>query len=386
MPHYLKLGKVPRFRHTTFYKEDGKSLYREELVSTIGFSGIYSNKYHIHMPTEASKITELPKQENVEWKDAPLQHTHFFTDKLEKGGDFLSGRVELMQNPHCKIYTAMPTENPDYFFRNAYAHEYIFVHHGSGMLTSDYGQFRFEPGDQLIIPKGIIYQMIFDNFENNKLFIVESSTPYEYPPHFTNDAGQFEEHAPISERDIKVPEFFDAFDKEGDFKLILKADNRFFEYTLPHHPYDVVGWDGYLYPFAINIKDYCPTVGKIHLPPPVHLLFQTQSFVVCNFVPRPFDFHPNAIPAPYYHHNVDSAEILYYVEGDFMSRSGVEEGSVTLHPVGIPHGPQPGKTEASVGTKSTEEYAVMVDTFAPIYPTTKTKAIMDKDYYKSWLT
>ncbi len=386
MPHYLKLGEVPRYRHTTFYKEDGKSLYREELVSTIGFSGIYSNKYHIHMPTEASEVVELAKQEDVRWDDAPLMHTHFFTDKLEKGGDFLSGRVELMHNAHCWIYTARPTENPDYFFRNAFAHEYIFVHHGTGMFTSDYGQFRFEPGDQILVPKGIIYQMIYDDFENNKLFIVESDTPYEYPPHYTNDAGQFEEHAPISERDIKVPEFFEAKDEEGDFKLILKANKRFFEYTLPHHPYDVVGWDGYFYPFAVNIKDYCPKVGKIHLPPPVHLLFQTQHFVLCNFVPRLFDFHPQAIPAPYYHHNVDSAEVLYYVEGDFMSRSGVEEGSVTLHPVGIPHGPQPGKTEASVGAKDTEEYAVMVDTYAPLYPTKKTEAILDKNYYKSWLT
>ncbi len=235
------------------------------------------------------------------------------------------------------------------------------------------------------MPKGTTYQMKFDSYDDNKLMIIESSTPFDIPRHFRNEYGQITEDAPYYERDFKVPQFTEPVDKQGDFELILKLRDRYFKYLLPNHPFDVVGWDGFLYPYTFNLKEYAPKVGKIHLPPPVHLMFTTKHFVVCNFVPRLFDFHPQSIPAPYYHSNVDSDEVLYYVYGDFMSRKGIEEGSITLHPMGIPHGPQPGKTEASIGIKETDEYAVMIDTFQPLRVTKNVKDTMVDDYSQSWL-
>lgn len=385
MPFYHKLGKIPPKRHTTFFKPDGESLYREELFSTLGFSGIHTNKYHIHMPTRVKEVKEIPTGEAAVWAEAPLLYYHFFTDKKKTGGDFVSARNVFLRNNHCIVSTAHPDQNPDIFYRNSFGHEYVFIHHGTGKLLSEYGQLPFEPGDQIIVPRGTTYQMFFDKLEGNKLMICESDTPFDVPKHYRNEYGQMLEGAPFCERDIKLPEHMDATDKEGEFRMILKAWNRAFEYILPHHPFDVVGWDGYNYPHALNIKDYCPIVGKIHLPPPVHLLFKTQHFVICNFVPRPFDFHPDSIPAPYFHSNIDSDEILYYVDGDFMSRKGVVEGSITLHPGGLPHGPQPGKTEASIGKKETSEWAVMIDTFEPLLPTINVKETLDPDYARSWL-
>lgn len=385
MPIYHKLGEMPRKKHTTFYKPDGKSLYREELISSLGFSGIYSNRYHINMPTKAFSVKEIEPEKNVDWPDAPLMHFHFKTDALNNGGDFLSARECFLQNSNVKIYTAKPDKNADFFYKNAHGHEYIFVHHGSGIFHSDYGKLPFVAGDQIIVPQSTIYQMEFDKPEGNKLLVVESDTAFEIPGHYKNEYGQFEEHAPYEERDFKLPSELHALDEKGKFRLIIKSNYRNFEYILPYHPFDVVGWDGYLYPFAFNIRDYNPKVGRIHLPPPIHLLYKTQSFVLCNFNPRPFDWHPQAVPAPYFHANIDSAEMLYYVEGDFMSRKGVGEGSITLHPNGIPHGPQPGKTEASIGAKFTEEYAIMLDTFGSLYPTLNVKETMDPEYYRSWI-
>jgi len=385
MAFYHKLGLIPTKKHITFYKKDGKSLFREELVSTKGFSGIYSTKYHINAPTKTLEIREMDRIQMDLWDVMPLQHIHFKTDMKKSEGDFFSSRNIFLQNPHCLISTAHPTKNSEYFYKNAYSHEYIFVHHGEGIFLSEYGKIKFEPGDQIVVPMGTIYQMNFNSFENNKLFIVESDTAFEIPKHYRNDYGQLTEDAPYCERDFKLPEYFEPYDNDGRFKLLIKTGVRIFEYILPHHPYDVVGWDGYLYPFAINIKDFAPKVGKLHLPPPVHLLFDTQHFVLCNFCPRLFDFHPEAIPVPYFHTNVESAEVLYYVEGDFMSRKGVGEGSVTLHPLGLPHGPQPGKIEESLGAKETFEYAVMIDTFAPLGATKNVKETMDEKYYLSWL-
>lgn len=385
MPFYHKLGHIPKVKHTTFYKKDGRSLYREELVSSKGFSGVYSTKYRLSMPTAVKSSRELPLHKEVDWPEAQILYYHFYTDRLEAGGDFISSRHAFLQNDGCVISTARPTEDTDAFFRNIYASEYIFIHHGKGKLTSDYGVVPFGEGDQLIIPRTVTYRLEFDDYSANKLLIVESSSAFEIPRHFRNDYGQFEEHAPYCERDFRLPEGVDPVDKKGDFRIILKAGRRYFEQIVPHHPYDVVGWDGYLYPYAFNIRNYHPKVGRIHLPPPIHLAFITQSFVLCNFVPRPFDFHPEAIGAPYVHSNIDSDEVLYYVEGDFMSRKGIEEGSITLHPSGMPHGPQPGRTEASVGVKDTNEYAVMIDTFAPLLPTINVRKTMDESYARSWL-
>ncbi|HMN24395.1 MAG TPA: homogentisate 1,2-dioxygenase [Ignavibacteriaceae bacterium] len=386
MPFYVKVGKVPPKRHITFYKEDKKSLYREELFSTKGFSGIYSNKYHLYMPTEVEKIDEVQiDSSGNDWKDAPLEYYHFITDIVKSRGNIITARNEFLKNEHCVISTAYLTEDTKYFYRNSQMHELLFIHHGKGVLLTEYGKIDFMEWDYLIIPKGTTYQIKFDEYKKNKLFIIESDTPFDIPKHFRNEYGQLTEEAPYYERDFRVPEFTKPIDKLGDFRLRLKVRDRMFEYKLPHHPFDVVGWDGFLYPYAFNIKEYAPKVGKIHLPPPIHLVFTTQHFVICNFVPRLYDFHPQAIPAPYYHSNVDSDEVLYYVHGDFMSRTGVQEGSITLHPMGIPHGPQPGKTEASIGKKQTDEYAIMIDTFTPLHVTRNVKETMVNDYSQSWL-
>ena len=385
MPFYHKLGKIPRLKHTTFFKEDGKSLYREELVSSKGFSGVYSHKYHLHMPTSLKSIKEISVMDDYAWPEAPLSYYHFYTDDCKASGDFIRSRRAFLYNNDCVMLTAKVTEDTEDYYRNAHSAEYLFVHRGRGRLLSDFGQIPFESGDQFIIPRATTYQVKFDDFEDNKLLIVESSTAYEIPNHFHNNYGQFEEHAPYCERDFKLPEYFEPSDERGDFRIIVKSGDRWFEQIAPHHPFGVVGWDGYLYPYGFNIKDYHPKVGRIHLPPPTHLAFNTQSFVICNFVPRPFDFHPDAIPAPYFHSNIDSDEVLYYVDGDFMSRKGVRNGSITLHPGGMPHGPQPGKTEESVGAKETNEWAVMVDTFAPLLPTRHVKDVLDPEYARSWL-
>lgn len=385
MPFYHKVGKIPRLKHCTFYKEDGKSLYREELVSSKGFSGIYSNKYHIHAPTAVLEVNRIDPVEDSNWPEAAHLYYHFDTDKKKDGGNYITARKVFLQNNNCTIGTARVTEDSSDFYRNAGATEYIFIHHGKGSLCSDYGRIDFVPGDQLIIPRAITYQMKFDNFEGNKLLIVESSDALEIPAHFRNPYGQLEEHAPYAERDFKLPEFMEPNGEKGQFRIIVKVGPDYFEHLVPYHPFGVVGWDGYFYPYAFNIKDYHPKVGRIHLPPPIHLAFTSPHFVLCNFVPRPFDFHPEAIPAPYFHSNVDSDEVLYYVEGEFMSRQSVKEGSITLHPGGMPHGPQPGRTEASIGATETKEYAVMIDTFAPLRPTLNVKATMYDDYAQSWL-
>lgn len=386
MPFYHKLGELPKVKHTRFLKPDGKSLYREELVSSKGFSGVYSNKYHIHMPTALLRSRELKLHKNVDWPEAEVLHCHFFTDDLKSKGNFITGRNIFLQNGDCTLGTCRVTEETDNFFRNAYHNEYIFVHHGSGTLRSEFGDLPFEPGDQIIIPRTVIYHLAFDDYSaDNKLMIVESRGAFEIPSHYHNAYGQLEERAPYAERDFKIPKSLQPRDEKGEFCVILKANNRYFEHIVPHHPFDVVGWDGYFYPFAFNIKDYHSKVGRIHLPPPTHLAFITKHFVLCNFTPRPFDFHDEAIPTPYWHSNIDSDEVLYYVEGDFMSRKGVREGSITLHPGGMPHGPQPGRTEASIGAPGTNEYAVMVDTFVPLRPTKNAQLTLDEKYPQSWL-
>jgi homogentisate 1,2-dioxygenase len=385
MPFYVRVGKVPPKRHITFYKPDGKSLYREELFGTKGFSGIYSNKYHLYMPPQVESIRELNFNGAEDWEDAPLQYYHFMTENKQTEGNFFTARNEFLKNDHCIISTANITDDTDIFYRNSHMHEIVFVHHGTGNFMSEYGNLPFEEWDYIVVPKGTTYQMKFNSLEKVKLFIIESDTPFDIPAHYRNEYGQLKEDAPYYERDFHVPQFVEPVDRIGSFRLILKVRGKYFEYELPHHPFDVIGWDGYLYPYTFNIKEYAPKVGKIHLPPPIHLVFTTEHFVVCNFVPRLFDFHPQSIPAPYYHSNVDSDEVLYYVHGDFMSRTGVQEGSITLHPMGIPHGPQPGKTEASIGKKETDEYAIMIDTFTPLRLTKNVSETMVEDYHHSWL-
>jgi len=385
MPFYQKRGDFPQKKHITFYQKDKKTLHREQLVSTKGFDGIFSTKYHLNAPTQVKEVEQAQGVPVERWQEAPLMCYHFLTDGITNPGNFLSGRSVMLFNAHVTISTAVLTENTDMFYKNAYAHELVFVHRGKGTFASEYGVLDIREGDYLLIPKGTICQLRFDDPARVKLFIVESTVPYEIPKKYRNEYGQLLEHAPYSERDFFTPRFTAPVDEKGDFPIMIKAGERFFKYTYDHHPFDVAGWDGFLYPFTFNIEDYAPAVGKVHLPPPVHLVFTTTQFVVCNFTPRLYDFHPDAIPAPYFHSNVDSDEVLYYMSGNFMSRKGIKEGSITLHPMGIPHGPQPGKTEASIGKKETHEYAVMVDTFAPLNLTHSARDSRVTDYYRSWL-
>ncbi len=383
MPIYHQLGNIPQKKHTVF-KNDKGQFYWEELFSTRGFSGIFSNLYHLHPPTRVKAVEAIDHRQFEPWPDAPKQPFHFFTHHAPEGGNMLSARKVFLHNSDVTLGTASFTEKDDRFYRNARADEILFTHKGSGKLKSEYGTLDIRQGDYLVIPRGVLYRLE-DLSEDNLFFIIESYSPIETPRRYRNEFGQLLEDAPFSERDIRRPAFQDPIDHVSDYNLIVKTDDRYYNYTLDHNPLDVVGWDGYLYPWAFNIHDFQPIVGKIHLPPPIHQVFQTAGFVVCNFVPRLFDFHPEAIPAPYFHQNVDSDEVLYYVEGDFMSRKGIESGSITLHPGDVPHGPQPGKIEASVGKKDCYEYAVMVDTFKPLQLTTWVQQTMDPEYVRSWL-
>ncbi|MEZ4704737.1 MAG: homogentisate 1,2-dioxygenase [Bdellovibrionota bacterium] len=383
MSFYHRLGSLPSKKHTTFYQED-ESLYREELFSTQGFSGIYSNRYHRHMPTQILAMEEIKVKKPTLWEQAPLEWALFHTDQCEKKGNWLESRQLWLSNADCSISTAKIDRSGDLIYKNAFAHELLFVHRGRGKFRSDFGELDFSAGDYLVIPKGCIYTLDVDVSMESKMLIIESKHPFEIPKKFRNEYGQLEEHAPYCERDFRAPEKL-CMEKGSEVEVVCKAGDRFYKHRYQHHPFDVVGWDGFEYPFAFSIKDFSPVVGKIHLPPPVHQVFHAGQFVVCNFVPRLFDFHPKAIPAPYFHSNVDSDEVIYYVEGDFMSRRGIEEGSISYHPMGLPHGPQPGKTEASIGKKETFEYAVMIDTFGPLQRTTDVKKISDLSYPTSWI-
>ncbi len=384
MPHYYKLGNIPHKRHTQFRKPDG-SLYAEQLVSTEGFSDTYSLVYHNFPPTKVLQIDEPYSVAPKVAINVNLQHRSFLGFKVKPEKDYLESRKYVLVNDDCYISLAAPQESmKDYFFKNSGLHELIFVHQGEGTLKTMYGNISFGYGDHLIIPRGIIYQMEFKTSEN-RLFIVESAHPYKFPKRYMNDAGQLLEHSPFCERDIRKPEVLKTHDEKGDFMVKIKRDDLIFPYHYATHPFDVIGWDGYHFPYAFSIHDFEPITGRVHQPPPVHQTFETPAFVVCAFVPRLYDYHPHAIPAPYNHSNVDSDEVLYYVDGDFMSRKHVEKGMISLHPTGIPHGPHPGTVEKSIGKKETGELAVMVDTFKPLKIAEDALQIEDPDYYKSWI-
>ncbi len=384
MPHYHTLGKIPHKRHTQFRKPDG-GLYAEQLVSTEGCSDTYSLVYHTHPPTAVSRIDkEYPMAPEIA-VDVNLQHRSLNGFQVKSADDYLESRTYVLVNNDVYISLAAPRQSmKDYYFKNSGAHELIFVHRGEGTLRTMYGNIEFGYGDHLIIPRGVIYKIDFKD-EDNRLFIVESFTPFRFPKRYMNKAGQLLEHSPFCERDIRKPSELETHDEKGDFVVKIKRDDMIFPYHYETHPFDLIGWDGYHFPYAFSIHDFEPITGRVHQPPPVHQTFETPTFVVCAFVPRLYDYHPEAIPAPYNHSNVDSDEVLYYVDGDFMSRKHVEKGMITLHPTGIPHGPHPGAVEKSIGKKETGELAVMVDTFRPLKLTRLALEIEDPDYYKSWM-
>ena len=384
MPRYHSLGKIPPKRHTQFRKPDG-SLYSEQLFGTIGFDGMYTNSYHVHRPTMVKAIKnqysvapKIAKQNNI-------QSYRFRGFQIAPKNDYLESRKAVLTNSDCTIILAAPKNSvTDYFYKNTDSDELLFVHKGSGKLRTHLGNLDFKYGDYLLIPRGIIYQIDFDT-QDNRLFIVESRRPIYTPKRYRNWFGQHLEHSPFCERDIRVPYELDTNDEKGDFLIKVKKNDEIIEMVYASHPFDVVGYDGYNYPYAFSIHDFEPITGRIHQPPPVHQTFETDAFVVCSFCPRLYDYHPLSIPAPYNHSNIDSDEVLYYVDGDFMSRNDTDPGHISLHPAGIPHGPHPGAAERSIGKKGSDELAVMVDTFKPLMVTQEAMEIADEDYFKSWL-
>jgi homogentisate 1,2-dioxygenase len=384
MPFYHKLGRFPSKRHTTFEKETG-GYYYEQLFGTEGFSGFSSLLYHVHRPTQIKSISNPIDLTPIAAVGKNIQSHMIRGYEVAPQDDFLDSRVIVLFNNDLNIACASPRKSlTTYFYKNADADEVIFIHKGTGKLRTLVGNIPFEYGDYLVIPRGMIYQINFDT-EDNRLFIIESFSPVFTPRNYRNKFGQLLEHSPFCERDFKISSELETHDEKGDFVIKVKKENILHEITYATHPFDVVGWDGFNYPYAFSIHNFEPITGRVHMPPPIHQTFEGHNFVICSFVPRMYDYHPKSVPAPYNHSNIDSDEVLYYVDGDFMSRNHVEKGYISLHPGGIPHGPHPGAMERSVGQKETGELAVMVDTFKPLKLTKAALDLSDKDYYKSWL-
>jgi homogentisate 1,2-dioxygenase len=383
MPIYHQLGTVPSKRHIAFRK-DGGGLYYEELIGNKGFVGPASLLYHVQHPTQVRSV-RLVKE--IEWKEDPdptFRHRHFKTAQLKPTPSLTADRVPLLFNADVALAFAEPTQEDDYFYRNAQGDEIVFVSDGEGVLETQLGELPFRQGDYLVIPRGILHRYRFTKTPVRCL-VIESRGYVRTPKRYRNEHGQLMESAPYSERDIRRPQSLSVVDQRGDFRVVVKKENRLTEFVLDHHPWDVVGWDGYYYPWAFNIQDFEPRVGRVHLPPPTHQTFEGDNFVVCSFCPRPYDFDPRAVPVPYNHSNVMSDEVLYYASSEFMSRKGIEYGSVTLHPDGVPHGPHPGRTEQSLGQTHTNELAVMVDTFHTLKVSRDALSIEDPHYYQSWV-
>lgn len=384
MPIYHKLGKIPPKRHTQFKKPDD-SLYYEQLFGTIGFDGMSSLLYHVHRPTQVTAIKDPVDVSPKAAVDKNMTSRKLMGYDVKPVEDFLESRKTMLFNNDIEIGVAAPKKSmTSYFYKNADADEMLFVHKGTGTLRTLLGNISFEYGDYLIIPRGMIYQIEFDT-EDNRLLYAESYSPIYTPKRYRNWFGQMLEHSPFCERDYKLPTELETHDEEGEFIMKIKKQGALHELTYRYHPFDVIGWDGYNFPYGFSIHNFEPITGRVHQPPPVHQTFETNTFVICSFVPRLYDYHPLSIPAPYNHSNIDSDELLYYVDGDFMSRNNIGPGYMTLHPAGIPHGPHPGAYERSIGQTETEELAVMIDTFKPLKLTQAALDIDDGKYYQSWL-
>ena len=382
MPFYHKLGQVPHKRHTQFKKPDGK-LYREEVMGLEGFSSIQSILYHHFLPPRVKRTEDLGSAKPEYADFGPIRHRALQTDKIPLGADALAARIPLLGNNDVILGVSRTANSMDYFYRNSQAYEVWWVHDGSGTFKSQFGELNFRKGDYIVIPFGVTWQM--DITEECKFFTIECPSQVEPPKRYRNEYGQLLEHSPYCERDIRAPEKLSTRTERGEYDVHVKVRDRLSLHVLDHHPFDVVGWDGYLYPWIFNIEDFEPITGRLHMPPPIHQTFDAHNFVVCSFVPRLFDYHPEGIPAPYSHSNIQSDEVIYYAEGNFMSRKGIDRSDITLHPFGLPHGPQPGMTEASIGKKETFELAVMVDTFHPLQTTKQALELEKPEYMDSWL-
>ena len=383
---YVARGNVPPKRHTQHRAPDG-SLYAEELFGVEGFTGRSSLLYHLVPPTRTHRVEFMRHVSLEEADDAAHRHRLVNTADVTPSGDAISGRIPLFFNNDIVMGVARPREPmpPGTFYRNGQGDELIYVHEGTGVLDTVFGRLAYGPGDYLVLPIGTTWRLDPDDGVPQRMLWLECPSEIEPPKRYRNDYGQLLEHSPYHHRDIRVPEWVEPRTESGDCVIHVKVRDRITAYHYRHHPFDLVGWDGFLWPFAFNIGDFEPITGRIHQPPPVHQTFEARNFVVCSFVPRLFDYHPLSIPAPYNHSNINSDEVIYYVAGNFMSRRGVAISSFTLHPAGVPHGPHPGTAEASIGKARTEELAVMVDTFHPLRITRQAASAEDDRYPYSWL-
>jgi homogentisate 1,2-dioxygenase len=379
------MGSVPKKRHTVFRRPDG-GLYAEELMGHEGFIGTSSLLYHVHPPTtvlRARKVADVRLEADT---DTSLRHRHFRTAQAKVGGSPTMDRLPLLFNKDIAMLYVAPDRPDGHFWRNSQADEVVYIAEGQGVLESPFGELPVRAGDYVVIHRNITHRWRFDHAAGPvKLLVMESAGHVRWPKRYRNEFGQLLEGAPYSERDIRRPAELVTHDEMGEFPIFVKQYNAINELVLDHHPFDVVGWDGYFYPWAFSIHDFEPIVGRIHQPPPVHQTFQGDGFVICSFCPRPYDFDPQAIPAPYNHSNVDSDEVLFYASSEFMSRKGIEYGSITHHPDGLPHGPHPGRTEASIGATHTNELAVMMDSFRPLQVAKAALLIEDPHYHVSWV-
>jgi len=382
MPSYVRAGSLPHKRHIQFRRPDG-GLYAEELFSTKGFESVYSLLYHLRPPTATLEVRAWDRPAVQLEPNEPLRNRHFKTAKIQTGGDAIDSRRALLGNDDILLSIAQVERPMEYWYRNTGGDELLFIHHGAGVLETPFGELAFRAHDYVVIPTGTTYRVL--PASPTRMLVHESRGMVTIPRRYRNDFGQLEEHAPYYERDFRAPVLKAPVDARGEHEIRVSNAGRTAIYIVQNHPCDVVGWDGYCYPYAFNLEEFAPITGKLHQPPPAHATFEAPGAAFCAFVPRLFDYHPLAIPVPYNHSSVDCDEVIFYVSGNFMSRRGVEEGSITLHAAGAPHGPQPGAVEASLGAKSTDEIAVMVDTFKPLSLALSALEVEDEQYYRSWI-
>jgi homogentisate 1,2-dioxygenase len=383
MPSYVRSGSLPHKRHIQFRRPDG-GLYAEELFSTKGFESVYSLLYHLRPPTATLDVRPWKRPEIRFFDNDELRNRHFKTHHLEASGrDAIETRMPLLGNADLLLSVAQADVPMEYFYRNAGGDELLFIHRGAGVIETQFGELAYRQHDYIVVPTGTTYRIVPS--APTRMLVHESSGMVKIPRKYRNEFGQLEEHAPYYERDFRVPVLKAPVDAQGEYEVRVSSGPRNATYVVQNHPFDVVGWDGYCYPYAFNVEEFMPITGKLHQPPPAHATFEAPGAAFCAFVPRLFDYHPLAVPVPYNHSSVDCDEVLYYVSGNFMSRRGVEEGSITLHAAGAPHGPQPGAVEASLGKTSTDEIAVMVDTFKPLMVAQAALDCEDPSYFRSWV-
>ncbi len=382
MPSYVRAGSLPHKRHIQFRRPDG-GLYAEELFSTKGFESVYSLLYHLRPPTATIEVHPWDRPASTFTPNEPLRNRHFKTARIATGGDAIESRRPVLGNDDIVLAIAQADRPMTYWYRNTGGDELLFIHHGAGTIETPFGDLAYREHDYIVIPTGTTYRVL--PAAPTRMLVHESRGMVTIPRKYRNEFGQLEEQAPYYERDFRVPVLKSPIDERGEYEIRVSNTGRSAIYMVQNHPCDVVGWDGYCYPYAFNLEEFAPITGKLHQPPPAHATFEAPGAAFCAFVPRLFDYHPLAIPVPYNHSSVDCDEVIFYVSGNFMSRRGVEEGSITLHAAGAPHGPQPGAVEASLGAKSTDEIAVMVDTFKPLHLAPAALDVEDEQYYRSWL-